>query len=67
MAELLTKQEIAARLRVSPATILEWVHCGRIPAVRVNARVLRYDEAAVLDALRRPVGGANDPEREGRP
>ena len=52
MAELLTKQEMAARLRVSPATVLLWARNGRIPVIRINERTLRYDENAVLESLR---------------
>ncbi len=58
MAELLTKTEMAERLRVSPATVLLWARYGRIPVVRVNARTLRYDESAVFDSLRRGAEGA---------
>jgi len=53
MAELLTKREMAERLRVSPQTVLLWGRSGRIPVVRVNTRTLRYDPDAIIEALRR--------------
>jgi len=46
-----TTAELAARLRISPATLRRWALAGRIPAVRIGKRVLRFDAEVVFDAL----------------
>jgi excisionase family DNA binding protein len=50
--ELLTPGELADRLKVTRATITKWRKLGRIPFLRVNATVYRFDYEAVLEALR---------------
>lgn len=50
--ELLTASELADRLRVKPGTVREWTRQGRIPAVRITQKVLRYDYSEVLKSLR---------------
>ena len=50
--ELLTADELADRLQLRPSTIRRWAREGRIPAVRVTAKVVRYDLADVLQAMR---------------
>lgn len=60
--ELLTADELADRLQLRPSTIRRWAREGRIPAVRVTAKVVRYDLADVLRAIRegqQPQGVAN--------
>ena len=52
MGELLTGQELAERLRVSPSTIREWAREGRIPEVRISGKVRRFDFAEVLAVIR---------------
>jgi hypothetical protein len=49
--ELLRAEELARRLDVKPATIRAWSRKGLIPSVRVTPKVIRFDVAAVLDAL----------------
>ena len=49
--ELLTTQELATRLRVSPETVRGWARRGLIPTLRISPKVIRYDLAAVLAAL----------------
>lgn len=49
--ELETTRALASRLQVRPETILKWASHGRIPCIRLSARVLRFDHAAVLRAL----------------
>lgn len=49
--ELLTTQELVARLRVSPETIRAWARRGLIPTLRISPKVIRYDLAAVLAAI----------------
>jgi len=47
MGELLTADELAARLRVRPTTILEWARKGKIESVHVSHKVVRFDSKAV--------------------
>lgn len=51
---LLTTAEACALLGVSRATLFRGILEGRIPAVRVSPRCLRFSRTAVLAAL----GGA---------
>ena len=53
MASLLTAEEIADLIRVSPDTIRSWTRDEIIPAVRINPKIIRYDADAVIDALLR--------------
>lgn len=50
-SELESTKALASRLQVRPETILKWASRGRIPCIRLSARVLRFDHAAVLRAL----------------
>lgn len=50
---LLTARELAAELGVGWETVLRWARAGRIPAVRLSARVVRFELAAVLEAVER--------------
>ena len=58
---LLTTQELARRLGVSDATVKEWARIGRIPAVRLSRKTIRFDYGAVVDAVR-----AADEQNRGR-
>lgn len=58
---LLTAEELADRLAVSPRTVIEWAKTGRIPEVRASERIRRFDYDAVVEALK---GGTG--EGEGR-
>jgi excisionase family DNA binding protein len=49
--ELLTTEELATRLRVSPETIRAWARRGCIPTLRLSPKVIRYNAEAVLAAL----------------
>jgi excisionase family DNA binding protein len=49
---LLTAAEMAEWLSVAPETLLEWVRAGRIPALRVGRKTIRFRLEDVLDALR---------------
>jgi len=50
--ELLTVVQLADKLHVRPRTVHEWARRGRIPAVRLSSKVVRFDWASVLAALR---------------
>ncbi len=49
---LLTAEELAERLAVSPRTIITWANSNRIPEVRISQRIRRFDYGEVLLALR---------------
>jgi excisionase family DNA binding protein len=61
----MTPRELAALLGVTTPTVHQWAHEGRIPVIRASAKTLRFDEAAVLAALR--AGRDVAPERKGVP
>jgi excisionase family DNA binding protein len=50
--ELLTVNQLAERLHIKPRTVQAWARRGRIPAVKLSAKVVRYEWPAVLAALR---------------
>lgn len=49
--ELLTYEELARRLKVRPSTVKAWAKARQIPAIRVGAKVIRFDYADVVTAL----------------
>jgi excisionase family DNA binding protein len=51
--DCLTATELAERLRVKPSTVLDWQRSGRIPSIRITPKVLRFNLADVMAALRR--------------
>lgn len=55
--ELIGLQEAADRCGVCYRTIRRWIANGDLDAVRVGRKLLKVDAAAV-DALKQPVGGA---------
>lgn len=60
--DLLTRAMLAEVLHVKPCTVSAWTRNGRIPAVRLSPKVVRYRLADVLAALERP---DNRPARKG--
>lgn len=52
MPDLLTADELAQKLRVSPHTVREWSRDGKIPTVWLSRTVRRFDYAEVVAALR---------------
>ena len=50
--KLLTTAELAERLGVSTATILQRVKAGKLPVIRLSAKTVRFDYQAVLRRLR---------------
>ena|GEM_PF-639417 len=66
MNDLLKAEDLAERLQVRPETVKTWTRDNVIPAIRINPRVIRYDYAEVVDALkRRRVGEGWINERPG--
>jgi excisionase family DNA binding protein len=52
MPELLTAEDLADRLGLSPRTIKEWARAKRIPQVVFSPKVRRFDYAEVVQSLR---------------
>ena len=50
--EILTTDELADRLAVSPRTVIGWARQRLIPEVRPTPRVRRFDYAEVVAALK---------------
>lgn len=50
--DLLDTRELADRLGTRPAEILEWVHTGIIPGIKVGRRYV-FNLASVVEAIRR--------------
>lgn len=44
---LLTVEDVAQRLRLAPYTIRKWVRLGRLPAVKLGDRRIRFMAEAV--------------------
>ena len=51
--KLLTADEIAEALQVQPSTIRLWARRGWIPTIRLTPKVVRYELASVVDALKK--------------
>ncbi len=49
---LLTAEELADRLAVSPRTIIHWAATGRIPEIRLSSRLRRFDYSEVVASLK---------------
>lgn len=50
---VLPPHKLAAQLGVSLATVRRWTRNGRIPALRLSSRIIRYDVFQVVEALER--------------
>ena len=51
--KLLTTEDLAERLGVSPGTVVQWARSGRIPEIRPSERIRRFDYDDVLAVLKR--------------
>jgi excisionase family DNA binding protein len=58
--ELLTCEELAERLRLRPSTVRASARTGRIPAVRVGPKVIRFDYQQVGQVLQSASPGGGD-------
>ena len=50
---LLTCDQIAEEIGVQPSTIRTWVREGKIPALRITGKVVRFDRDDVIAALKK--------------
>jgi excisionase family DNA binding protein len=48
----LTVEEVAARWRINPGTVRQWIQRRGLPAVRIGGRHLRIDPQALEEWLR---------------
>ena len=62
MQKLLTAEEVAEVLQVSPRTIREWARTRKIPAVRVSRKVRRFDLQDVLATIKGSGESLTNPE-----
>jgi excisionase family DNA binding protein len=52
--ELLTVDQLAARLNLKASTVRNWVKAGRIPSVRLGYKTIRFSWLSVMTALQSP-------------
>ena len=52
MSQILDARDLAAKLRVTPATVLTWARRGWIPCLRAGRRPVLFDLAEVERALK---------------
>jgi predicted site-specific integrase-resolvase len=50
--ELVTAEELAARLRLRPSTIRRWARIGAIPALHLSPKAVRFSPEEVIAAIR---------------
>lgn len=62
MQNLLTARQLGERLGLRPRTLIRWAGEGRIPALRATQRVIRFDLADVMEALKTPA--TNKPDKQ---
>ena len=56
---LLTKKEVAERLRIEPRTVDSWRLEGRLDAVYLGRKVIRYRASDVERFIEEAKGGSN--------
>jgi excisionase family DNA binding protein len=50
--ELMTTNEVAALLKVTPATVMNWAKSGELRGLKLNHRGWRFYRKDVLDVLK---------------
>lgn len=58
--KLVTAEEIAQELNVSPSTVTEWGRQGKIPRVKISRKIIRYDKDNTLLVLSQGLGTKDD-------
>lgn len=53
MDELLTRDDVAKLLKVNPITVYRLTKQGKLPAIRIGKRFVRYQKTDVLDLINR--------------
>ncbi len=59
MSKLLTPAEVAEMLSIAPITLYQMVHYGRIPAVKISARCLRFRAEDIQKWIAEKTHGVN--------
>lgn len=62
---LFTAKQMARLMEVSTCTVLYLARSGRIPSVRLTPRLIRFDPAAVMSAVRMGQAVPGRPQRVG--
>ncbi len=57
MSQIVGAREVAAKLRVTPATVLAWARRGWIPCLRAGRRPVLFDLEEVERVLRERAKG----------
>ena len=53
MDELLIREEVAKLLKVTPITVYRLTRQGKLPAIRLSGRFVRYQKCDVLSLIDR--------------
>ena len=56
MQELLTPQEVAGILKVSPSAVFKWAKKGVLPSYRIHEKCLRFKMGDVEDFIEKGKG-----------
>jgi excisionase family DNA binding protein len=67
--ELLTTDEVAAALKITPRTVRNWAAVGRLERIRIGAKFVRYrlsDVEALIDSSTSETDAGNVGLAEGR-
>ena len=64
-AELMTVQEVAERLKVTPQTVRRWIRAGLLPASRIGRRQWRVRARDVERREEEPLPELTPSQREG--
>jgi len=57
VSEIVDSRRLAAKLQVTPATVLTWARRGWIPCLRAGRRPVLFDVAEVENALKERAKG----------
>ncbi len=54
--DLLTADEVAAKLRIKADTLMGWVRQNRVPCIRLGRKIVRFNFGDVVAALKAAQG-----------